>query len=317
MNSRMSSTVYPEEWVGSDPVLSNIGDTPLRPLYDGSNLLLKMESYNPTGSAKDRIGVGMIQLLKDNGELDDGDHIVESSSGNTAGSVALAANRLGHECTIVAKDSVNPHKIGYVRALGGDVVFVDSDAPYGSEDNYQEYGKVVAEERDAVFLNQYESEFNPLVHEMWTGREIVEQLGDMDVGGFVASMGTGGTISGVARALKENYELQVVGVDAVESNIHREFNGDERATYHSEVEGLGQWRTTDSSDFSVIDDICTVPDEVAFDMCEYICEKYGQLIGPSSAAVVHVAQELEEKVDGHVVCMVHDGVEQYWDEVAS
>jgi cystathionine beta-synthase/cysteine synthase A len=306
----------PFEMVSEDPILREIGNTPLVPHPENEQLVLKMEKKNPTASHKDRLGAGMILAMREKGELEEGQRVVEASSGNQAGGVALAANRLGHPCTIVMRDNASPIKIGYVKALGADIVTVP---PVGHEDDeyYQHVAKDYADEHDAVLINQYERALNRHVHNEWTGPELWKQIEGEGVTHIVAAMGSGGTLSGVSQYISNQTEaIEFIGVDGNDSAIHRVFEDEDPGDYNVDIEGLGQWRVTDSTDFTYIDDVRTVSDSMARSRARHEAEDNGVLVGPSSGAVMEIAHDITKEDDSaNVVAFVHDGAEQYFHEV--
>lgn len=297
----------------TDPVLQQIGDTPLVP-HPTADVFCKMERQSPTLSHKDRLAVGMLTELKERGELDDGQRVVEASSGNMAGGVALACNRLGHPCTIVSPETASPIKMGFVRALGAELARVPA-VSHESEDYYQNRAAEIAREKDALYLNQYERALNREVHYGWTGPELWGQIADEPVTHVVAATGSGGTLSGIGEYANERDEsIQIVGVDAEHSNVSRDFRGQDRTEYDTEIEGLGQYRTTDAIDFDAIDEMVSVSDEDAVARAKHEAAENGLLLGTSSGAVMEVARSIADD-EGCVVAVVHDGSEQYFHQV--
>lgn len=297
----------------TDPVLRQIGDTPLI-RHPAADVLCKLERQSPTLSHKDRLALGMVLELRESGELAAGQRVVEASSGNTAGGVALVCNRLGHPCTIVSPETASPIKMGFVRALDAELVQVPP-APHDSPDHYQVRGARLAAEADGVFLNQYERALNREVHARWTGPELWAQIEALPVTHVVAATGSGGTLSGIGVALKRrDPSIRIVGVDAERSNVSRDFHGRERMAYDTAIEGLGQYRTTDAIDFDVIDEVVSVADETAIARAEHEAADHGLLLGLSSGAVMEVARSIADS-DPWVVALVHDGAEQYFHQV--
>jgi len=297
-----------------DPILSRIGDTPLveypEPL--AGDLRIKLEKENPTGSMKDRIALGMILEMMKSGELSDEDLVVEASSGNTAGGVALAANRLGFDSIITTPESTSSQKIGYVESFGAELVTcpdVDSD----DEDHYRNRARTIADERDGVFLNQYQNQLNPEVHEKWTGPEIWEQTDELTH--IVCPMGTGGTLSGIGKYIKkQDSSVEIVGVDAEKSNISSAFYGDVPVEYSTQIEGLGKNGETPTMWFDYIDRVESVDDETAITHARTAATEYGVLIGTSSSAALKVARDIARKSEeSSVVLVACDGGEQYFD----
>lgn len=297
----------------SDPILQQIGNTPIVP-HPADEVLCKMERQSPTLSHKDRLAVGMLYELRERGELDAGQHVVEASSGNMAGGVALACNRLGHPCTIVSPETASPIKMGFVKALGATLKQVPA-VSHDSEDYYQNRARSLAAETGALYVNQYERALNRQVHAKWTGPELWRQIEDLPVTHIVAATGSGGTISGIGEYVsRQDDSIRIVGVDAERSNISREFDGQPPAAYETVIEGLGQYRTTDAIDFEVIDEMVSVSDEDAIAQAKHEAAENGLLVGLSSGAVLEVARSLTDG-EGCVIAVVHDGAEQYFHQV--
>ena len=300
-----------------DPVLRLIGDTPMidYPGADRGRLRCKLESENPTRSMKDRIAMGILtETLAEN----DYDTVIEASSGNTAGAVALVANRLGVDCILTCPESTSRSKIGYMKAFGAEVhtcPTVDSDHP----EHYRAVAQRLAEENEDAFLvNQYYNQGNPSVHHRWTGREIWAQAG-ADMTHLVSAMGTGGLISGSARRVKEEADaigrdVTVVGVDAQCSNISTAFYEEEPVPYDTRVEGLGKGGGLPTMWFDYIDEVRSVSDDETFRQAREAAREHGLLIGPSAGAALSVALDIyEEQPDARVVTIICDGGEQYFD----
>lgn len=308
----VTSPPYPTD----DPVLGLIGDTPLidYPGVDGGRVRCKLESENPTRSMKDRIAMGILTEALSDGEYDT---VVEASSGNTAGAVALVANRLGLDCALTCPETTSRSKIGYMKAFNAEV-HTCPDVESGHPDHYREVAKRIAEERGAFLVNQYHNQGNPRVHYNWTGAEIWSQAG-AEMTHLVSAMGTGGLLSGSARRIKEEArtagrDVRVVGVDAKKSNISTAFYGEEKVPYDTTVEGLGKGGELPTMWFDYIDEVRSVPDEDAFGHAREAAQKHGLLIGPSAGAALAVALEIHrEQPDACVVTIVCDGGEQYFD----
>jgi len=306
----------PSPFPTDDPVLSLIGDTPMvdYPGAERGRVRCKLESENPTRSMKDRIAMGILtETLAEN----DYDTVVEASSGNTAGAVALVANRLGVDCKLTCPESTSRSKIGYMKAFGAEVHTcpnVDSDHP----DHYRAAARRLAEDDGAFLVNQYHNQGNPSVHHRWTGREIWAQAG-ADMTHLVSAMGTGGLLSGSARRIKEEAEaagrdVTVVGVDAACSNISTAFYGEEPGPYDTTVEGLGKGGKLPTMWFDYIDEMRSVSDEETFRQAREAAQEHGLLIGPSAGAALSVALDIHEaQPDARVVTIICDGGEQYFD----
>lgn len=297
-----------------DPILSLIGETSLieypEPL--SGDLHVKLEKENPTGSMKDRIALGMIREMQREGNLHEDDLIVEASSGNTAGGVAFVANRLGYESVITTPESTSAQKMGYVKALGAELVVcpdVDSD----SDEHYRNRARSIADERGGVFLNQYQNQLNPKVHEKWTGPELWNQADELTH--VVCPMGTGGTLSGIGKYIKtQDTSVEIVGVDAEKSNISSAFYGEEPVEYSTTIEGLGKSGETPTMWFDYIDRVESVEDETAISTARAAATEHGLLVGTSSSAALKIARDIaEDEADSSVVLIACDGGEQYFD----
>ena len=308
--------VPPTPFPTDDPVLSLIGDTPMvnYPGAEPGRLRCKLESENPTRSMKDRIAMGILTQALEDGDYDT---VVEASSGNTAGAVALVANRLGVKCKLTCPETTSRSKIGYMKAFNAEVhecPAVDSDHPK----HYRSVAKRLAEEDGAFLVNQYYNQGNPTVHYRWTGRELWAQAGH-DMTHLVSAMGTGGLLSGSARRIKEEAEaagrdVTVVGVDAEKSNISTAFYGEEPVPYDTTVEGLGKGGDLPTMWFDYIDEMRSVADDRAYDQAREAAQAHGLLIGPSAGAALSVARDIHDaQPDARVVTIICDGGEQYFD----
>jgi cysteine synthase len=300
-----------------DPVLGLIGDTPMidYPGAERGRLRCKLESENPTRSMKDRIAMGILTEALRDGEYDT---VIEASSGNTAGAVALVANRLGVDCTLTCPESTSRSKIGYMKAYGAEV-HTCPNVESGHPEHYRAVARRLAEEdEDAFLVNQYHNQGNPSVHHRWTGAEIWSQAG-ADMTHLVSAMGTGGLLSGSGRRVKEEAEaagrdVTVVGVDAQDSNISTAFYGEEPVPYDTRVEGLGKGGELPTMWFDYIDEVRSVSDDEAFRQAREAAREHGLLIGPSAGAALSVALDIHEaQPDARVVTIVCDGGEQYFD----
>lgn len=306
----------PFKAIESDPILREIGNTPLVAHPENEQIAVKMERQNPTLSHKDRIGPGMILGLRQMGVLEPGQRLIEASSGNTAGAVALAANRLGHPCTIVMRETASPVKAGFVRALGAEVI-TTPDVGHQHDYYYQTVAETYAREHDAVYLNQYERPLNRHIHYEWTGPELYRQIKDEGVTHIVGAMSTCGLLTGVAEFIKEVApQIDVVGVDGEESNISRVFHDEEPGEYDVDIEGLGQWRVTDTANLEPVDDVRSVSDSIAVSRAKHEARDNGLLMGISSGAAMEIAQDITQTDDdARVISFVHDGAEQYFHEM--
>jgi cystathionine beta-synthase len=294
-------------------VLDLVGDTPLVRLQrlgreDGPLLLAKLEYMNPGGSVKDRIALRMIERAEQEGKLEPGGTIVEPTSGNTGVGLAIAAALKGYRCIFVMPDKIAQEKISLLRAFGAEVVICPTAVPPESPESYYSVSARLAEEIPGAYKpDQYSNPENPQAHYETTGPEIWEQTGGK-LDALVLTVGTGGTISGAARFLKEkNPDLLVVGADP-EGSIY----GSE--TVHPYlVEGIGEdfWPTT--FDPSVVDEYVTVSDRDSFITARRLAREEGLLVGGSGGTAVWALLTIAERFgpDATVVTLIPDGGRGY------
>ncbi len=278
-------------------LLELIGNTPLVKLGptvgDTSSLVLaKVEYLNPGGSVKDRIAVRMIDAAEASGELQPGGTIVEPTSGNTGVGLALVAQQRGYHCIFVCPDKVSEDKRNVLRSYGADVVVCPTAvAPEHPDSYYSTSDRLVRETEGAWKPDQYSNPNNPLSHYEQTGPEIWEQT-DGRITHFVTGMGTGGTISGVGRYLKEqNPQVQVVGADPAGSV----YSGGTGRPYL--VEGVGEDFWPDTYDRDIADRIIEVSDADSFSMSRRLAREEGLLVGGSSGMAAFAAIQLAQEVD--------------------
>jgi cystathionine beta-synthase len=304
----------------SENVLDLIGRTPLvrlNRLTEGirATVLAKMENLNPGYSVKDRIGVSMIAAAEREGALKPGGTIVEATSGNTGIGLALAAAVKGYRCIFVMTEKASVEKVRYLKALGADVVVVPASAKPGTPDHYVETARRIARETpNSFYPDQYSNPNNPEAHYRTTGPELWEQT-EGRITHFVAGLGTGGTISGTGRFLKEkNPEIQVVGADPYGSvfKTYKETGRTHEATPYL-VEGIGQEVVPANVHMKYVDEIVNVTDRESFELSRRLGRTEGIFCGGSTgtnlAAALKVARTLDES--GIVVFIVCDTGEHY------
>lgn len=301
-------------------VLGLIGNTPLvklNRLTEGirAQVFAKMENLNPGFSVKDRIGISMIEAAESDGTLKPGGTIVEATSGNTGIGLALAAAVRGYRCTFVMTDKASVEKVRYLKALGADVVVVPSSARPGTPDHYVATAQRIARETpNSFYPNQYAHPANPLAHYRTTGPEIWEQT-DGKITHFVSGLGTGGTISGTGRFLKEtNANVKIIGADPYGSvfKTYKETGRTGEASPYL-VEGIGQEIIPDNVHMKYVDEIINVTDRESFELARQLGRREGIFCGGSTgtnlAAALRVARDLDET--GVVVFIVCDTGEHY------
>ena len=304
-----------------DSVLDTIGWTPLirlnRVTGDARTpVYVKAEFFNPGGSVKDRIGLAMIEAYERDGTLKKGGVIVEGTSGNTGVGLAIAAAIKGYRCIFTMPDKMSQEKVRLLKAFGADVIITPTAVPPDHPDNYVMTAKrIVAETPGAVLANQFFNPVNPDVHYHTTGPEIWQQTSGR-ITHFVAAAGTGGTVSGAGKFLKEqNPSLRVVAGDphgSIFANYHRTGEKGENAPY--KVEGIGNDKLPSTLWFDVIDEMRTVSDRDAFSMARRLTREEGLFVGGSSGLIVKVAADVAREVndpDALVVCILPDTGERY------
>ncbi len=303
-------------------VLGLIGNTPLvrinnitRKMGITAQVYAKMESLNPGYSVKDRIGVSMINDAEEKGVLKSGGTIIEATSGNTGIGLALVAAVRGYKTIFVMTDKVSVEKRRYLKAVGSDVVICSAAAKYGSPDHYVSTARRIAEETpNSFYPDQYNHPANPLAHYRTTGPEIWNDT-EGKITHFVSSIGTGGTITGTSRYLKEkNPDIKVVGADPYGSifKTYKETGHVPEATPYL-VEGIGQNIPVGNADMKIIDEIINITDRESFEMSRQLGKHEGIFCGGSAgtifAGALKVAKDLDE--NAVVVFIVCDTGEHY------
>ncbi|MDR0787645.1 MAG: cysteine synthase family protein [Gemmatimonadota bacterium] len=304
------------EMIGWTPMvrLGRVGAGIPTPVYG------KAEFMNPGGSIKDRIGPAIIEAAEREGRLRPGGTIVEGTSGNTGIGLAIAAAEKGYRCIFTISDKMSQEKVRLLRAFGAEVIVTPAAVPPDHPDHYVSTAKRIAGELpNAVFADQFYNAANPEVHYRTTGPEIWEQTQGR-VTHFVASAGTGGTISGVGRFLKEkNPGIRIIGADPVGSVLcHYAETGEMPEAAPYKVEGIGQDKIPGALDLGVVDEWRSVDDRSAFDMARRLTREEGLFVGGSTGLIVHVALEIAREVadpEALVVCILCDTGERYLSKV--
>lgn len=300
-----------------DDIVAAIGNTPLvrlARLHRPGNLVAKIEYMNPGGSIKDRIGLGMIERAERNGWLQPGGTIVEPTSGNTGVGLAMAAALRGYKLIAVMADKQSPEKQDLLRAYGAEVVVCPTDVdPDDPRSYYSVADRLTRETPGAYRPDQYSNPANPQAQYETTGPEIWRQT-DGAIGVYVAGVGTGGTICGAGRYLKEqNQDILVVGVDPAGS-IYTAATEADVTTYL--IEGVGEDFWPETFDASVVDRYEMVTDAEAFTMTRELAEVEGLLVGGSCGmAVVGALRVAEEFPEQLVVAVLPDGGRNYLSKI--
>ncbi len=305
-------------------ILQVIGNTPMVRLNRVTRtvrptLLAKLEYLNPGGSVKDRIGVAMLEEAEKSGQIRPGGTVIEGTSGNTGMGLALAAAIKGYQCIFTMPDKMSQEKIDALRALGAEVIVTPSQVEHNDPRSYHSVALRLSREiPNSLFPNQYENPANAEAHYQTTGPEIWNQT-EGKLTHVVIGVGTGGTITGIARFLKEkNPNVRVIGADP-EGSIFAEMfkTGRKPQVQPYKMEGIGQDEMPANVDFSVIDEIHSVSDRDAFLRTRQLARAEGIFAGGSSGAVLHVALKCAEKLTENdtVVIIVADSGTRYLSKI--
>ncbi|MDX1601791.1 MAG: cysteine synthase family protein [Salinimicrobium sediminis] len=306
----------------AENILGTIGNTPLvkiNKLTEGIDALVlaKYETFNPGNSVKDRMAVKMIEDAEAAGLLKPGGTIIEGTSGNTGMGLALAAIVKGYRMVCVMADKQSKEKIDILRAVGSEVVVCPTNVAPDDPQSYYSTSKRLAEETpNSWYVNQYDNLSNTKAHYESTGPEIWRQT-DGKVTHFVVGVGTGGTISGVGKYLKEqNPNVKVWGVDtygSVFKKYHETGEFDENEIYPYVTEGIGEDILPKNVDFSIIDGFTKVTDKDAAIYTQRLAKEEGMFLGNSAGAAIKGLLQLKEhfKKDDVVVILFHDHGSRY------
>lgn len=301
-------------------ILELVGNTPLVKLNNltkgyKATVLAKLESMNPGGSVKDRIGKSMIEAAEKEGKLKPGGTIVEGTSGNTGIGIALAAALKGYKCIFVMTEKVSAEKRNYLKALGAEIVIQPMTAKYGEPDHYVSVAKKIHEELpNSIFAYQYSNPANPMAHYLTTGPEIWKDT-EGKITHFVSGIGTGGTISGTGKFLKEkNPNVKVIGSDPYGS-IFKSYKetgiAPEPIPYL--IEGIGQDVIPQNVAFEYIDEIRNVNDKDSVTYARLLTKEEGIFCGASTGTIAYTALDVAKDLgkDDIVVFIVCDTGERY------
>jgi cystathionine beta-synthase len=301
-----------------DNIVGTIGNTPLVRLKKLTasvrcTVVAKVEYFNPGGSVKDRIAVSMIEAAEQSGDLRPGGTIIEGTSGNTGAALALAAVVRGYRCIFTTTDKQSQEKLDVLRALGAEVIVCPTNvAPTDPKSYYSVARRLAQEIPNAVYLNQYDNPANTQAHYMSTGPEIWSQT-DGRVTHFIAGAGTGGTVSGTARYLKEqNPDIKIIGVDPYGSVYYKYFHTgvfDENEICPYLTEGVGEDILAKNMDFELIDDYVRVTDRESMQMTRRLSHDEGLFCGQSSGmalagAIQWMEAHSEELADEDLVVVL-------------
>jgi cystathionine beta-synthase len=306
-----------------ESVLETIGWTPLirlnavtrgirTPVYG------QAEYFNPGGSVKDRIAMPIIEKAEREGRLKPGGTIVEGTSGNTGTALAIAAALRGYKCVFTMPDKMSQEKVRLLKAFGAEVIITPTAVPPDHPDSYVMMAKRIAKETpNAILADQFYNDANPQAHYDITGPELWDQT-EGRITHFVAAAGTGGTITGVGRYLKEkNPKIRIVAGDPVGSILASYWKSDGKEVREGvpyKIEGIGQDKIPGTLDMKVIDEFETVSDKESFAMARRLTREEGLFVGGSSGLITHVALRIAREIDdpnAFIVTMLCDTGERY------
>lgn len=287
-------------------VLDMIGNTPMIKLNNigNSNLYVKLEKYNPAGSIKDRAVYYMVENLEKNGLLKKGDVLVEATSGNTGIALSMIGSLKGYKVIIVMPETMSVERRTLMKAYGAK--FILTDGSLGMKGSIEMMNKLLSENTNYISLKQFENEYNPLAHYETTGVEIYNQVKDIDI--FVCGVGTGGTISGVGKYLKEqNPNIKVVAVEPEGSPV---ISKNKKGSH--KIQGIGAGFIPKNYNKNVVDEVMTITDEESYEGVRIMAQKEGILVGISSGANIYAALKLCEMYpDKKIVTVAPDGIDKY------
>jgi len=288
----------------TDNILDLIGNTPLLRLK-GERIFAKAEFLNPGGSIKDRVALAMLEGAERDGRLRPGCTIVEPTSGNTGIGVALVGRLKGYRVRIVMPEGMSEERKKLVRALGAELILTpDSEGIAGAIARVRQ---MAAEEPDIYVPQQFENPDNPRVHYEETARELWRQMGG-DIAAFVAGVGSGGTLQGVGKFLKEHRpETKLVAVEPKNASA---LLGHEPGLH--QIQGIGDGFVPAILDVSLIDEVIEVSDEDAIATTRELGREFGLLVGISSGANVWAARQLARRIPGNITTVLPDRAERYF-----
>ena len=287
-------------------VLDMIGNTPMIKLNNigNSNLYVKLEKYNPAGSIKDRAVYYMVENLEKNGLLKKGDVLVEATSGNTGIALSMIGSLKGYKVIIVMPETMSVERRTLMKAYGAKLILTDGSL--GMKGSIEKMNKLLSENSNYISLKQFDNEYNPLAHYETTGVEIYNQVKDIDI--FVCGVGTGGTISGVGKYIKEqNPNIKVFAVEPEGSPV---ISKNKKGSH--KIQGIGAGFIPKNYNKNVVDEVMTITDEESYKGVRIMAQKEGILVGISSGANIYAALKLCEMYpDKKIVTVAPDGIDKY------
>ena len=311
-------------------ILELIGNTPLIKLNKIANnfkgtYFTKFEAFNPGHSNKDRIALYILNEAESSGLINKGDTIIETTSGNTGFSLAMVSLLKGYNCVLAVSSKASKDKINMMKSLGAKIYVCPSNVPADDPRSYYQVAKRLSEEiKSSVYINQYFNELNIKAHYSSTGPEIWSQTNGK-ITHLIACSGTGGTISGIGRYLKEkNKDIKIIGVDAYGSILkkyHETGELDTNEIHSYRIEGMGKNIIPSATDFKIIETLVKVTDSVSAHMSRNITLNGGIFVGYTSGAAMQAAKQLNEEGEfdknSNVVIVFADHGSRYLSKIYS
>jgi cysteine synthase A len=288
----------------TDNILELIGNTPLVRLR-GARIFAKAEFLNPGGSIKDRVALAMLEAARRDGKLKPDSIICEPTSGNTGIGLALVGRLMGYQVRIVMPEGMSEERKKLIRALGADLLLIpDKEGIAGAVRRVEQ---MAAEDRQIFVPQQFKNPANPRIHYEQTARELWRQMSG-DIASFVAGVGSGGTLQGVGKFLKEqNRSTRIVAVEPENRSalLHHE------PGLH-QIQGIGDGFIPDVLDVALVDEVVEVSDEDAIETTRQLSRDFGLLVGISSGANVWAARQLAQRLEGNIATVLPDRAERYF-----
>ncbi len=302
-----------------DNILDTVGGTPIVRLNKVTknldcDIYAKCEFFNPGGSIKDRIGKHMLEMAEKEGRIKPGDTLIEPTSGNTGIGLALSAAVKGYKMIITMPEKMSKEKEVVLKSLGAKIIRTRTEAAWDEPDSHIEIAKKLNKEiPHSHILDQYSNVNNPDVHYEFTANEILKDMGE-DLSMFVAGVGTGGTITGVAKKLKEKLpNIKIIGVDPFGSIL-----GGGKEVFPYKVEGIGYDFFPDVLDNNLVDEYVKINDKDSFIMARRLIKEEGLLVGGSSGGAVWAALKASKNLKKNEKCLVilPDSIRNYMSKLA-
>ena len=288
----------------TDNILELIGNTPLLQLK-GERIFAKAEFLNPGGSIKDRVALAMLEAAERDGKLKADTIITEPTSGNTGIGLAMVGRLMGYKVRIVMPEGMSVERKKLIKALGAELVLIPDEEGLGGA--VKRVKQMAAEDKRIYVPQQFENPENPRVHYEETARELWHQMGG-NISCFVAGVGSGGTLQGVGKFLKEHKaNAKIVAVEPKDSSA---LLGHEPGLH--QIQGIGDGFIPDVLDVSMVDDVVEVTDDDAIETTRQLSRDCGLLVGISSGANVWAARQLTKTIDGNITTVLPDRAERYF-----